>query len=95
MTRKAPWNAMGHLQANDDGSAWLLARPMNVLRGWPRAMSALWIINKAWTIKSTLQCRYSKRQPETYSSIVAFEALSLPYWNIDGIDAIANACHYA
>lgn len=39
--RKKPWNAMGHRHAKEDGSAWLLARPMNVLSGWPKAIRAL------------------------------------------------------
>ena len=41
MIKKKPWKAIGHLHANEDGSAWLLASPMNVLMGNPKAIRAL------------------------------------------------------
>ena len=47
ITRNTPWKAIGHLHAKEEGSAWLLARPINVLSGWPKAINALWMMRSA------------------------------------------------
>ena len=85
--RKKPWKAIGHLHANEEGSAWLLARPMNVLSGWPNAIRALWMTSMAFSISAQLE---SVELHHTHPAVVAFETLSLPDGHVHGVDAIAD-----
>ena len=79
MTQKTPWNAIGQRQENSEGSAWLEARPMKVLRGCPSAMRADWMTSMAWTSSETAR----NGSLITYASIVRLEAFGLPHRNLD------------
>ena len=87
-TRKTPWKAMGHLQAKDVFSSWLLARPMNVLSGWPKAIKALWMTSIAYDSLANRVSDIVGRR--AYTAVVTLETLCLPDWYVDSVDAISN-----